>query len=1094
MRKMFLALSVALAMVLSGCKDVMLNGNMREYLEFYTTTALLSKHDVQTESYTDQAGNLTVPSHQDAVVNLYTSNPKSFTLIPQFTATFSNGATLDSELDSYGLTVKQHPSDLTRYTATIPSKLLEELDLKGSGITLTVTPMEVVSQRTMPEYTFTLRSNTKPAFGGAAAVIMQTSDAVDGSKKWVLCFELPDLSGIHKDIVTVEINGRKYAVDASAGQGAAALASMGSKLTTTDKIQVKDGGGVFFRPDVSDNGVYFITDDTIGTAKTYTVRLVDSAGLAATLPPVSTADTVYGKEIVSFVFEASKNPQIASLGNGDLTGTISGTYISFNAPAALTDKRLTPTITLSGGTVNPAGDTPQDFSQPVTYTVTAGDGTTRAYTVSLGQFLPKPELDKTPGHHTIDAVSMTVKPTNGLPSGTLLHYTVNGGQEQTADPTQGIQLPAAVDTPYEIDCWFQCEGYEPSNHLTGTYNVELSPVVVTASIRSKDTSAQANETTVDGSQTTTLTHNFDGLQGSAVTFASTASGVTLKVDDQDSAASYDIAPGETKSYTVTAYNQQGTQAARPVVFTITSSRRLPKPRLTPSVEPVGSTYTLHYPATELTMTVDNTGLPSGTVLSYDLNGQQNTLNLSQQTSFTIPVGSGCTLSYRLTCTTYEDSETTSISSFTVESRLPTPQLTPSVAASGNKYTVDYPTQALTMTLPDASNFPPGTQLKYMNNGQEVVLPVTNGTFSLAKNTYTDFTYWYECSGFTSSETARLGTFTVESKLPTPVLSVSGSSSSSGTTYYTTTGSVTVKASNTTTGTVIPAGAKLKYKIGSGTEQSTDPSTGFTLDIQGSAYSVTAWYECSGYESSATTTQSYTVWLHKSKIVLTATSRSAHTDGMQTANGSSPSLTHNFYGVTGSSFSFSAGDSTVKKADGSSYSFSTSGSTFTLAHNSTISKSVYATLGGQQVSDSVSFSAISIMRPITFTFGGQGRIGVQIWWENKTYTQQPIGWTRVNGSDLWNYTAENWTLPEKNNRDIHTVTSALTEQTVTVNAPADVLAFSGWMRETAGSDVDYATVNNTVTAESLYSNRSAEWPHKLESNNEYTYYYKFNYQQ
>lgn len=908
MRKMFLALSVALAMVLSGCKDVMLNGNMREYLEFYSTTALLLKHDVQTESYTDQAGNLTVPSHQDAVVNLYTSNPKSFTLIPQFTATFSNGVTLDSELDSYGLTVEQHPSDLTRYTATIPSKLLEELDLKGSGITLTVTPMEVVSQRTMPEYTFTLRSNTKPAFGGAAAVIMQTSDAVDGSKKWVLCFELPDLSGIHKDIVTVEINGRKYAVDASAGQGAAALASMGSKLTTTDKIQVKDGG-VFFRPDVSDNGVYFITDDTIGTAKTYTVRLVDSAGLAATLPPVSTADTVYGKEIVSFVFEASKNPQIVSLGNGDLTGTISGTNISFNVPTTLTDKTLTPTITLSGGTVNPAGDTPQDFSQPVTYTVTAGDGTTRAYTVSLDQFLPKP-------------------------------------------------------------------------------------------------------------------------------------------------------------------------------------------RLTPSVEPVGSTYTLHYPTTELTMTVDTTGLPSGTVLSYDLDGQQDNLDLSQQVSFSIPVGSYSTLSYQLTCPAYEDSEATSISSFTVESRLPAPQLTPSVTASGNKYTVDYPIEELTMTLPNANNFPPGTELNYMNNGHKVTVPVTNGTFPLAKGTYTDFTYWYECSGFTSSESSSLGTFTVVSKLPAPVLSVSGSSDSAVTTYYTTTGSVTVKASNTT-GTAIPAGTKLKYKIGSGTEQSTGPSTGFTLDIQGSAYSVTAWYECSGYESSANIIKSYTVWLDKSKIVLTATSRNAHAEGTQTTNGSSPSLTHNFYGVTGSSFSFSAGDSTVTKADGSSYSFSTfstSGSTFTLEHNGSASKSVYATLDGAKVSESVSFSARSTMRPITFTFGGQGRIGVQIWWENKTYTQQPIGWTRVNGSDLWNYTAENWTLPERNNRDIHTVTSALTEQTVTVNAPADVLAFSGWMRETNGVDVDYATVNNTVTAESLYSNRSAEWPHKLESNNEYTYYYKFDYQQ
>lgn len=778
MRKMFLALSVALAMVLSGCKDMMLNGNMREYLEFYTTTALLSKHDVQTESYTDQAGNLTVPSHQDAVVNLYTSNPKSFTLIPQFTATFSNGVTLDSGLDSYGLTVEQHPSDLTRYTATIPSKLLEELDLKGSGITLTVTPMEVVSQRTMPEYTFTLRSNTKPAFGGAAAVIMQTSDVVDGSKKWVLCFELPDLSGIHKDIVTVEINGKKYAVDASAGQGAAALASMGSKLTTTDKIQVKDDGGVFFRPDVSDNGVYFITDDTIGTTKTYTVRLVDSAGLVATLPPVSTADTVYGKEIVSFVFEASKNPQIASLSNGDLTGTISGTNISFNVPATLTDKSLTPTITLSGGTVNPAGDTLQDFSQPVTYTVTAGDGTTTSYTVSLNQFLPEP-------------------------------------------------------------------------------------------------------------------------------------------------------------------------------------------RLTPLVESVGNTYTLDYPTTELTMTVDTTALPSGTVLSYNLNGQELTLDLSKQSFFSIPVGSGHTLSYQLTCDGCEPSEVTSISNFTVVS-----------------------------------------------------------------------------------------------KLPRPVLSVFDSSSSAVTTYYTTTGRVTVKASNTTIGTNIPSGTKLKYKIGSGTEQSTDPSTGFTLDIQGSAYSVTAWYECSDYESSATILKSYTVWLDKSKIVLTATSRSAHAEGTQTTTGSSPSLAHNFYGVTGSSFSFSAGDSTVKKANGSSYSFSTSVSTFTLEHNGSTSKTVYATLDGSKVSESVTFSASSTMRPITYNIYGRN-LKISIWFNDGDYgtaggnpdiTGYADVGNAVNTTDatcIWAYDAagDDWSLP--NPTDEQTVSSTYCtdyENKIVASSPNDTVYLKAMIRE------------------------------------------------
>lgn len=1218
--KKCLVLSIILAMVLSGCKDVMLNGNMKEYLEFYTTTAILSKHQVQTESYTDQAGNLTVPSHQNAVVNLYTTNPKDFTLIPQFTAVLTNGATLSQGLDSYGLTVEQDPSDLTRYTATLPQGLLEELDLKGSGITLTVTPMEAVSRRTMPEYTFTLRSNSKPTFGGTSAIVMQTKDTVDGSKKWVLCFELPDLNGIHRDIVALEINGTKYAVDTTAGQGAAALASMGSKLTTTDKIQVKDGGGVFFHPDVPGNGVYFITDDTIGTERTYTVRLVDSAGLAATLPPVSTADTTYGKEIVSFVFEASKNPQIASLGKGDLTGTISGTYISFNVPAALKDKNLTPTITLSGGTVNPASGTRQDFSQPATYTVTAGDGTTRSYTVSLNQFLPKPQLDTEPGSHTINTASMTIKPTNGLPHGTLLHYTVNGGQEQTVDPAQGIQLIAAVDTPYEIACWFQCEGYETSSHFTGTYKVELSPSAVTASVRSKDTTAQANETRADGSQTTTLTHNFDGLQGSAVTFSSTAEGVVLKVNGQDSAASYDIAPGETKSYTVTAHNQQGIQAARPVTFTITSSRKLPKPQLTPSVELVGDTYTLFYPETTLSMEMSNAGLPSGTILLYELNGEQKTLDLSRPASFTIPVGQGQKLSYFLCCDGYKNSEIISIPSFSVESRLLMPRLTSDVSASSNKYTVDYPTQsitmtldtvdlpentvlkysygdqtkmlsdaktnktitlqkgdyddfaywyecngftnsetaslgsfsvesklpvlsltssvqpdtsnkytvdyptqALTMTLPDASNFPSGTQLKYMNNGQEITLPVANRTFSLRKNTYTDLTYWYECSGFTSSETASMGTFSVVSKLPVPVLQIDDNNGgvwqSSNNTYYTTTGSVTVTASAAT----IPSGTTLKYTVTgtSGTSSKTVNSgsltTVTTLDIQGNAYSVTAWYECSGYENSTATTQNYTVWLHKSKIVLTATSLSAHNTYAETTTGSSPDALNDyrFYGATGANFTFSVASS-VKNSSSLLINTSTSSQnnlSLNMNHGESVKPtSIYAIKNGSRVSDSVTFTTKATMRPITFTFEGktQYSIGFQVlkWTDGKdfkphidntvgpdnTLYRTQNGTTELfNGSpNIFYYKYNNWNLSNGDtqitktqrvhNGNEYNDTNPVSYHCIK-EAPTDKITFWVYVHDEDHQNVNGSntsdSINTEVTAAQLYANRDAEWTYSIE---------------
>ena len=58
--------------------------------------------------------------------------------------------------------------------------------------------------------------------------------------------------------------------------------------------------------------------------------------------------------------------------------------ISFVLPAETDVTQLVPTIEVSeGATVEPASSVPQDFTNPVTYTVTAQNGTTAAYTVMV---------------------------------------------------------------------------------------------------------------------------------------------------------------------------------------------------------------------------------------------------------------------------------------------------------------------------------------------------------------------------------------------------------------------------------------------------------------------------------------------------------------------------------------------------------------------------------------------------------------------------------------------------------------------------------------------------------------------------------------
>lgn len=63
------------------------------------------------------------------------------------------------------------------------------------------------------------------------------------------------------------------------------------------------------------------------------------------------------------------------------------------APMGTSVSSLTPTLTIAGASISPASGATQDFTQPVTYTVTAQDGSTQAYTVivkalSSSQVLP----------------------------------------------------------------------------------------------------------------------------------------------------------------------------------------------------------------------------------------------------------------------------------------------------------------------------------------------------------------------------------------------------------------------------------------------------------------------------------------------------------------------------------------------------------------------------------------------------------------------------------------------------------------------------------------------------------------------------------
>ena len=67
------------------------------------------------------------------------------------------------------------------------------------------------------------------------------------------------------------------------------------------------------------------------------------------------------------------------------TGTLNEANhtVTISVPAGTNLTNLTPTITYLGSSIAPAADTPQNFTNPVIYTVTAGDSSTQTYTVTV---------------------------------------------------------------------------------------------------------------------------------------------------------------------------------------------------------------------------------------------------------------------------------------------------------------------------------------------------------------------------------------------------------------------------------------------------------------------------------------------------------------------------------------------------------------------------------------------------------------------------------------------------------------------------------------------------------------------------------------
>lgn len=148
-------------------------------------------------------------------------------------------------------------------------------------------------------------------------------------------------------------------------------------------------------------------------------------------------------------------------------GTITGTSIALQLPSGTALTNLVPTIVHTGAAVTPASGVPKDFSNPVTYTVIAVDGSTQAYTVTI----------TTSGSDAKDITRFTLAGVDGTINGTSIAVTVPFGTNiLSAAPTivhTGISInpPSGVARNFSTPKTYTVTA---ANGSTKTYTVTVA--------------------------------------------------------------------------------------------------------------------------------------------------------------------------------------------------------------------------------------------------------------------------------------------------------------------------------------------------------------------------------------------------------------------------------------------------------------------------------------------------------------------------------------------------------------------------------------------------------------------------------------------
>ncbi len=267
-------------------------------------------------------------------------------------------------------------------------------------------------------------------------------------------------SGLSMDVTTT-ITGTAIAATLPAGTDVTALVATFSITGSSVKV-----GST---PQVSGT-----TANNFTSPVTYTVVAADASAKTYTVTVAVAASTA--KDLTSFAFLDATNTALTA----DVTATITGTAIRATVPFGTNVNALVAAFTTSGAsvkvgsTVQVSGTTANGFASPVMYTVSAADGSTKVYTVTV-EFTANPANDLT-AFSFLDATNtaLTADVTATI-NGAAITATVPFGTDVSALVATFTTTGAAV----MVGATAQVSGTTPNNFT--------SPVIYTVTAANAST-------------------------------------------------------------------------------------------------------------------------------------------------------------------------------------------------------------------------------------------------------------------------------------------------------------------------------------------------------------------------------------------------------------------------------------------------------------------------------------------------------------------------------------------------------------------------------------------------------------------------------